>query len=355
MKRVCISCMILTMAQMDSKPEACTHHSFPLHNEWNKGNLDRQNWFWKLLLIKFLPAPEPFRRKMLLGWVWGFCSNSFAAGSFDNPERGEDLLKQMRLGAKYYLWAPSGILPKRVSNFKFWNLTHCDPKLSLPASPLAPYHLVFVFCRTATHSPFRDGGGPAAAEWRHVLTVSVVRQGEHRRRRQCRRRCPCHRLGRQGRCPRCTPWRAMPCISCRHRAPASTPPPLLPPGDVIVVAAAAALTVGRCYCIGRQGRRPRCMPWRAMPCISCRCRAQASPPPSPPSGDVIVVVAAADLTAGRRLCCCHAPSKNCIFVAVRLSYKDGTGWRPCPHRCLHRWWRCHYLSRCPASVYILRV
>ena len=99
----------------------------------------------------------------------------------------------------------------------------------------------------------------------------------------------------------------MPFISCCRRAPASPPPP----GDVIVVAAAADITAGRRRCIGRRGSRPRCTPWRAMPCISRRHSALVSPPPPslpPPSGDVIVVVAAAALAVGWRLCCSHAPS-----------------------------------------------
>ena len=38
-------------------------------------------------LVKFLPAPEPFRLKDALGWVWGFFIYLFL-GSFDNPEQG---------------------------------------------------------------------------------------------------------------------------------------------------------------------------------------------------------------------------------------------------------------------------
>ena len=38
-------------------------------------------------LVKFLPLPEPFRRKYSLGWVWGFFIYLFV-GSFDDPERG---------------------------------------------------------------------------------------------------------------------------------------------------------------------------------------------------------------------------------------------------------------------------
>ena len=38
-------------------------------------------------LVKFLPAPEPFRLKDALGWVWGFFIYLFL-GSFDDPEQG---------------------------------------------------------------------------------------------------------------------------------------------------------------------------------------------------------------------------------------------------------------------------
>ena len=43
------------------------------------------------LLVKFLPAPEPFRRKDALGWVWGFFIYLFV-GSSNDPERGGELL-----------------------------------------------------------------------------------------------------------------------------------------------------------------------------------------------------------------------------------------------------------------------
>ena len=43
------------------------------------------------LLVNFLPAPESFRRKDSLGWVWGFFIYLFE-GSFDDPERGGELL-----------------------------------------------------------------------------------------------------------------------------------------------------------------------------------------------------------------------------------------------------------------------
>ena len=36
-------------------------------------------------LLKFLPAPKPFRRKYALGWVWGFLIYLFV-GSFNDPE-----------------------------------------------------------------------------------------------------------------------------------------------------------------------------------------------------------------------------------------------------------------------------
>ena len=42
------------------------------------------------LLVKFLPASEPFLRKYALGWVWGFLIYLFA-GYFDDPERGGEL------------------------------------------------------------------------------------------------------------------------------------------------------------------------------------------------------------------------------------------------------------------------
>ena len=38
-------------------------------------------------LLKFLPAPEPFRRKDALGWVWGFFIY-LSVGSFNDPEQG---------------------------------------------------------------------------------------------------------------------------------------------------------------------------------------------------------------------------------------------------------------------------
>ena len=41
-------------------------------------------------LLKFLPAPKPFRRKDALGWVWGFLIYLFV-GSFDDPEQGGEL------------------------------------------------------------------------------------------------------------------------------------------------------------------------------------------------------------------------------------------------------------------------
>ena len=49
------------------------------------------------LLVKFLPAPEPFRRKDALGWVWEFYIYLFV-GSFDNPE-GEGELSFQKLNA----------------------------------------------------------------------------------------------------------------------------------------------------------------------------------------------------------------------------------------------------------------
>ena len=39
------------------------------------------------LLVKFIPAPEPFWRKYALGWVWGFYIYLFV-GSFDDTEQG---------------------------------------------------------------------------------------------------------------------------------------------------------------------------------------------------------------------------------------------------------------------------
>ena len=42
------------------------------------------------LIVKFLPAPEPFRCKDYFGWVWGFFIYLFVR-SFDNPERGGEL------------------------------------------------------------------------------------------------------------------------------------------------------------------------------------------------------------------------------------------------------------------------
>ena len=39
------------------------------------------------LLVNFLPAPEPFRRKDALGRFWRFFMYLFV-GSFDDPERG---------------------------------------------------------------------------------------------------------------------------------------------------------------------------------------------------------------------------------------------------------------------------
>ena len=38
-------------------------------------------------LAMFLPAPETFRRKDALGWVWGFLIYLFV-GYFDDPEQG---------------------------------------------------------------------------------------------------------------------------------------------------------------------------------------------------------------------------------------------------------------------------
>ena len=47
-------------------------------------------------LVKFLPAPEPFRRKDALGWVWGFLIYLFV-GSFDDPEQvGELFVSEYR-------------------------------------------------------------------------------------------------------------------------------------------------------------------------------------------------------------------------------------------------------------------
>ena len=43
------------------------------------------------LLVKYLPAPEPFPRKDALGWVWGFLIYLFV-GSFNNLERGGEIL-----------------------------------------------------------------------------------------------------------------------------------------------------------------------------------------------------------------------------------------------------------------------
>ena len=42
------------------------------------------------LLVKFLPAPEPFRSEDALGWVWGFFIYLFV-GSFKDPEQGGEL------------------------------------------------------------------------------------------------------------------------------------------------------------------------------------------------------------------------------------------------------------------------
>ena len=42
------------------------------------------------LLVKFLPAPEPFWSKDALGWVWEFFIYLFI-GSFNDPERGGEL------------------------------------------------------------------------------------------------------------------------------------------------------------------------------------------------------------------------------------------------------------------------
>ena len=137
-------------------------------------------------------------------------------------------------------------------------------------------------------------------------------------------------------------------------------------GESAAAAAVVAAAAGGCHhcrrCRGSHYRaalgiyqrscRPCCTPWRAMSYIyCCRC-APASPPPS---GDFIVVIAAAAVTAGRHLCCCHAPSENFCFVAVRSSSKDGANrWRR-PHRHTRRWWRCHYLSCCPALLHVLRL
>ena len=41
-------------------------------------------------LVNFLPAPEPFRLKDALRWVWGFFIYLFV-GSFDDPEQGGEL------------------------------------------------------------------------------------------------------------------------------------------------------------------------------------------------------------------------------------------------------------------------
>ena len=47
-------------------------------------------------LVNFLSAPEPFRRKNALGWVWGFFIYIFA-GSFNDPEqRGELFVSESR-------------------------------------------------------------------------------------------------------------------------------------------------------------------------------------------------------------------------------------------------------------------
>ena len=43
------------------------------------------------LLVKFLPAPEPFQRKDPLGWFWGFYKYLFV-GSFNNTEQGGGLM-----------------------------------------------------------------------------------------------------------------------------------------------------------------------------------------------------------------------------------------------------------------------
>ena len=60
-------------------------------------------------LVKFLPAPEPFRRKYALGWVWGFFIY-LSVGSFDDPEHGGELFCfgiSMQLRAGILLWAPA--------------------------------------------------------------------------------------------------------------------------------------------------------------------------------------------------------------------------------------------------------
>ena len=54
--------------------------------ERNKGNLDRQIDFGNFS-NKFLPAPEPSRRKMLLGWVWGFLFYSITSRSMRSGRR----------------------------------------------------------------------------------------------------------------------------------------------------------------------------------------------------------------------------------------------------------------------------
>ena len=42
------------------------------------------------VLVKFLPAPEHFRRKYAFGWCLGMFLYIFV-GSFDDPERGGEL------------------------------------------------------------------------------------------------------------------------------------------------------------------------------------------------------------------------------------------------------------------------
>ena len=76
-------------------------------------------WIGKLILetflVKFLPAPEHFRRKILLGWVWDFYPNSFT-GSLDDPERVGELSKRTWMGAKIICELP---LQSSSEGFKF--------------------------------------------------------------------------------------------------------------------------------------------------------------------------------------------------------------------------------------------
>ena len=79
----------LAPSQKISKPEAYTRRTSDVSTSV------KEIWIGNVLLLetfllKFLPAPELFRRKDALGWVWVFFIY-LSVGSFNDPEQGGGL------------------------------------------------------------------------------------------------------------------------------------------------------------------------------------------------------------------------------------------------------------------------